>query len=549
VRRVGIAAALVAALVVAPTVHRALADGDPRVASSGCQPSPTNPPGLVPGSQRIHCTYGPLSVSPGNNLILVGPVTVESPHAEGYITRFAPNLIDASTGQVPPIHVVHLHHGVWLNVLNGASTYTPFMATGEEKTIAELPTGYGYPTHPWDTWIANYMLHNLTSNTYAVFLTYDLDFIPSGTPAYANTRPVQPVWMDVIAHCGVSPAYPVYNPSNVTTSDPAKGTADAVGPDATAPSGRSSVHTCTNTFKVDQEAELVWIGGHVHPGGVRDELHAETCNGAPVSGSPLLFNSQAVLNSTWPTPPPTYTSKFGSWDFSMTTSNVTSSPWRWHMNAGDTVSVKAVYDTGHPWYEAMGIMVGWAHVITPTEPADTAPCTPPAVTTGSPSGNIASNPTPYFGGNTEAFPNQLGQPATPATKSVQITGFGFQPGGNGQPPAGVTGGQTVTFTNQDAYASIFHTVTSCASPCNLDYGQAYPLATWTSDAPGGFDSSQQPSGSQGTGELGWGPPGFTAAANTNTFSFTVPAGTPAGTVYTYFCRVHPFMRGSLKVTG
>jgi len=542
VRRVGIAAALVAALVVAPTVHRALADGDPRVASSGCQPSPTNPPGLVPGSQRIHCTYGPLSVSPGNNLILVGPVTVESPHAEGYITRFAPNLIDASTGQVPPIHVVHLHHGVWLNVLNGASTYTPFMATGEEKTIAELPTGYGYPTHPWDTWIANYMLHNLTSNTYAVFLTYDLDFIPSGTPAYANTRPVQPVWMDVIAHCGVSPAYPVYNPSNVTTSDPAKGTADAVGPDATAPSGRSSVHTCTNTFKVDQEAELVWIGGHVHPGGVRDELHAETCNGAPVSGSPLLFNSQAVLNSAG--------SKFGSWDFSMTTSNTAPSPgWRWHMKAGDQVSVKAVYDSGHPWYEAMGIMVGWAHVITPTEPADTAPCTPPAVTTGSPSGNIALNPTPYFGGNTEAFPNQLGQPATPATKSVQITGFGFQPGGNGQPPAGVTGGQTVTFTNQDAYASIFHTVTSCASPCNLDYGQAYPLATWTSDAPGGFDSSQQPSGSQGTGELGWGPPGFTAAANTNTFSFTVPAGTPAGTVYTYFCRVHPFMRGSLKVTG
>src|SRR2546429_7786599 len=128
--------------------------------------------------------------------------------------------------------------------------------------------------------------------------------------------------MAVTPTCAPPPASPFYTPPNAPPSAPAKGTADTVGPDATAPSGQSSVHTCTNHFSVNQEAELVWIGGHVHPGGVRDELHAETCksNPAAVAGSPLLFNSQAVLNSTWPTPPPTYTSKFGSWDFSMTTS-------------------------------------------------------------------------------------------------------------------------------------------------------------------------------------------------------------------------------------
>ncbi|HMC52446.1 MAG TPA: hypothetical protein VKI64_06770, partial [Acidimicrobiales bacterium] len=151
-RRIAVAVAVVAAVAV-PIVAHASVSGDPRIASSGCQPSAKNPPGAAAGSQRIHCTYGPLTVSPGTNLILVGPVTIESPHAEGYITRFAPNLVDAASGKVPPIHVVHLHHGVWLNLNRGASSYTPFFATGEEKTISTVPPGYGYPTHPSDVWI------------------------------------------------------------------------------------------------------------------------------------------------------------------------------------------------------------------------------------------------------------------------------------------------------------------------------------------------------------------------------------------------------------
>jgi plastocyanin len=550
-RRIAVLAAMVAAVVAVPVLQRALADGDPRVAGSGCQPSPTNPPGLVPGSQHIHCTYGPLTVSPGNNLILVGPVTVENPHAEGYITRFAPNLVDATTGQVPPIHVVHLHHGVWLNTTRGASDYVPFMATGEEKTVGELPAGYGYPTHPWDTWIANYMLHNLTPATFEVFLTYDLDFIPSGTPAYNQTKAVEPVWLDVVSHCGGSAAYPVYNPSN---SGP-----DPVVADPTAPSGQSTVHTCTKKFSVNKEVELVWMGGHVHPGGVRDELHAESCssNPAAVAGSPLLFNSRAVLNSQWR--PSGYTSKFGSWDFSMTTTNTTSSPWRWHMNAGDQLSVKTVYDSGHPWYEAMGIMFGWAHVIAPGEQAETPACTVPGDTGGTPSGNIAQNPTPVFGGSAPLFdPKQTyGQSGT-ATTSIDIYGFDYHPGGTGQAPVSVHAGDKVTFTNEDAYASIYHTVTSCGSfdvsalapttdACNLDYGQAYPLATWPSQ--GGFDTSQGVGvDASGTGELGWGLPGVTAAANYNTWSFQVPK-VPAGTVYPFYCRVHPSMRGSLKVVS
>ena len=83
---------------------------------------------------------------------------------------------------------------------------------------------------------------------------------------------------------------------------------------------------------------------------------------------------------------------------------------------------------------------------------------------------------------------------------------------------------------RDATRDIFHTITACKAPCNRETGIAYPLA----DAPVEFDS----------GELGFGPAGFTAAANRD--SWATPANLKAGT-YTYFCRVHPFMRGAFRV--
>ena len=75
-----------------------------------------------------------------------------------------------------------------------------------------------------------------------------------------------------------------------------------------------------------------------------------------------------------------------------------------------------------------------------------------------------------------------------------------------------------------------HTITACKAPCNRTTGIAYPLA----NGPVDFDS----------GNLGFGPPGMTAAANRDTWK--TPKRLTPGT-YTYFCRVHPFMRGAFKV--
>ena len=55
----------------------------------------------------------------------------------GYITRFDPEFIYAD-GTVPRVDVLHLHHAVW--AVNGA----PQFAVGEEKTVQQLPQGFGW---------------------------------------------------------------------------------------------------------------------------------------------------------------------------------------------------------------------------------------------------------------------------------------------------------------------------------------------------------------------------------------------------------------------
>jgi plastocyanin len=129
----------------------------------------------------------------------------------------------------------------------------------------------------------------------------------------------------------------------------------------------------------------------------------------------------------------------------------------------------------------------------------------------------------------------------PATGSVDIKSFVYALGdlsnsrGKQRPPT-IRPGGTLTFRNLDSRrgtdpaAAVYHTITACKAPCNRSTGIAYPLA----DSARPFDS----------GELGFGPPQATAAANRATWK--TPRSLPAGT-YSYFCRVHPFMRGAFRV--
>ena len=107
-----------------------------------------------------------------------------------------------------------------------------------------------------------------------------------------------------------------------------------------------------------------------------------------------------------------------------------------------------------------------------------------------------------------------------------------------RPPV-ISSGQSVTFVNKDALFAmpdneqVWHTVTSCRAPCNRGSGIGYPLA----GGPVKFDS----------GQLGYGT-GTSSEVTTGTDTYTTPALTKPGT-YTYFCRIHPSMRGAIRVKG
>ena len=54
--------------------------------------------------QHLHFRYGPLHIPAGQNLILIGPVTIEKPAYDGYMIAFRPNMVDANGVAMPIEH-------------------------------------------------------------------------------------------------------------------------------------------------------------------------------------------------------------------------------------------------------------------------------------------------------------------------------------------------------------------------------------------------------------------------------------------------------------
>jgi hypothetical protein len=373
------------------------------------------------------------------------------------------------------------------------------------------------------------MIHNLTDKPYEVYITYDMEFVPETSPLAAHITPVHPIWMDVQDH-HVYPVFDVHKGSGVngkfTYPDMAK---DPYGNGAP-----------LNQFTVDHAGTLIGTAGHLHPGGLYDELDlvrpgVKPSGGAipgPVPDSVRLFRSNAH-----------YYDKRGpvSWDVSM---GATNQDWRPIVKPGDVMRISATYDSKvASWYEVMGIMVVWEAW------NDTAGGSDPfshPTDQGShlTHGHLKENS--YYGGSAFVGVNPNAW-AECARSKVIIAGFTYLPGdyaskhGSGHCIPTITKGHSLTFVNKDASpkgsftlfgnpfydSSVFHTVTSCQGSCRLNYGIAYPLASGGSNR---FDS----------GELGVGIPGV------GTLKWSTPDTLQAGT-YRYFCRIHPWMRGVFRI--
>ena len=497
-------AALVAVLVTALlTVGAAVAQASGKpLPGAHISAKEFSPSADYPGLRHLHYEYGPISIVPGQNTIDIGPNNLK-PDVPGFITRFKPDLVYAKSHKVPRVDVIHLHHGVW--IMNGYPTF----AAGEEKTIFNAPQGFGYHYKPSDNWLMNYMIHNLTPTPTKVFITYDIDFLPDSTDAAKSVTPVGPVWMDV---AGLK-TYPVFD-AHKGSGHKGKYTFPN---DARTPAAKQAIGPA-HQWVVGRDTTLVGTAGHLHPGGLYDDLTV-TRDGV----TKRLFRSEAK-----------YFEPAGavSWDVSMTATKPT---WRVALKAGDIVRVHATYDVSHAsWYESMGIMVTF--VAKGHTPDSKDPFTDGVDDTGILThGHLPENNN--HGGKAAIYPDARKAASGAQVAQVDIKDFKFQPGDLGslyntdQVPV-VPQGQSLTFVNEDDTSIEWHSITTCRAPCNRSTGISYPLAN---GGPGlQFDS----------GQLGYGPKGFSPAANT--VEFQTPNTLPQGT-YTYFCRIHPFMRGAFRV--
>ena len=222
---------------------------------------------ILPGGvQRTTYRLGPVDVTPGQNRIAFRPITgAAKPGVNGWITRIKPDLV-YEDGSIPKSSLVMFHHGVW------SSNGELFYATGEEKTILDLPDGFGYRYRADDTWMLNDMIHNLTPTPMELYFQYTLDFIPNSAPEAANIVRSFPIWMDV--QSGIYPVFDVWRDSGGADGE---FTYPQDDPNAYPPGVQKNVKT------IPQDGMLIATTGHVHTGGLSTNLYVRR-TGATYAG-------------------------------------------------------------------------------------------------------------------------------------------------------------------------------------------------------------------------------------------------------------------------
>jgi hypothetical protein len=516
------------------------------------------------------CRTNAITIHPGQNLnnfgqtktcpnpqVVSGPggTSVFNSDADGYITRFKPSMVEIVSGgglETPSVYDLHLHHVVWLKA------FSPTFASGEEKTEVKLPQGYGIRAEGNEDWILNDMIHNLTAESgRQVYITWEIDWVPVATASGAAIEDATIRWLDVAGPTSldinnIAEVYPVFDAERGFDRN---GDGDFVFPDEvpTDPSEpgyeeRHNISPAANWVVPAGGRTLVFGAGHLHPGGTsvdlevaRDGADAGTVDGDDPSEVKPLFHSDAR-----------YYEPAGavSWDVSM---KATRPEWRVSLKQGDTVSIDATYDVERAsWYESMGILplaVSAADDPAARDPFDDAAAVQDMyedggiLTHGRLPENIDSEANVDLG---LPDPRELPSAGRVTRAGVDIEGFRYQLGGYSafagfpstlmRPPL-LRSGRGMLFTNLDAQQGepdsqqAWHSITSCRAPCNRGAGIGYPLA----QGPIKFDSGQLGYGTFGN-------LGVTTGANT----YKTPALTKK-TTYTYFCRIHPFMRGSVRV--
>lgn len=521
--------------------------------------------------EKLRFWFGPYVIPPGSDL---NRPDIDLPLQNGVITSVAPKLRRAEDISEPSHQQAHIHHAHWFAVDPGneEDNYTYgntewIFGTGDELTPADFsarsnadPKGpiYGQYIGAEGPQAMIYMLHNKTSQPLNAYMVLNVTFMHGTKEELAKLgRPFHDITGVLFGRTFDVPRNPLGDGKFTTTRNMEK------------PIEWTATH----------EGTMIGTGGHLHPGGtsvVVENLGSKE-NPCPRTGvatqGTLLLESNALWRNDVP-----YTE-----DFMM---EVTHPHWRAPIHAGDRLRITGTYaNKDNAWYTAMtheGFYVDEAeapkgrcsgYLINMPEPGVTIKKVKKKIVSwhkkryrSKKSGRmrvkmvkkvrykivktkiVNKRVDPTEGVPSRAWTKHVdrvcGVPGSPAcdkpeaerpagkvTSLVNIANFLYVPGdqslsGDLGAPAQVHKGSSLTFYNSDQGAGIRHSVTTCRWPCNGTYVANYPLSDgiWDSTTLG-YDAVD--------------------GGNPNPVASTPPE--LAVGKYSYYCRIHPWMRGAFEV--
>lgn len=500
-------------------------------------PSPTHrarawiprPPGT---KTTIKLQYGPYVVHPGSDLTRLD---FEVVGASGFVIKAKPTALRID-GTPPASDEIHIHHAHWAVLDHRApGGYRWFFGTGEERTQGggeermQVDPHYaegiraGVQLRRGEVIAFASMLHNKSPRPHAVWLEAEMEYVhgtreeilaATGLDYHALTPVLHGATFNVPRTSGLY-AWP----------------RDLPGPPGTGPIRPGVGHIWESPF----DGTIVVASGHLHPGGVEVVVSnlgtaAEPCpdEGDGFAGKTILRVGTYYHNGVFP-----------SEDFQM---GISKPGWRARVRRGDRIAINGVYDSSqYANPDAMsffGFYADTSNLAFEREPCEVELVDDPGADIASVVATEPNRPWDETLATCTVCDDLSEDEPLPGLHANQVTiaGFDFLPGNRGLSgePAGppvVARGERLAFVNADwAEGLVRHTVTSCRSPCNGPYRANYPFGDGT------FHS----------GALGATP--LDTYINVQTvprWELDTQPLEPGR--YTYYCRLHPWMRGSFFV--
>ena len=496
----------------------------------------------APGTtEHLSLYYGPYTIPPGWDM---NRLDLELPTQNGFLMALEPEMRRVQDLSTPMHTEAHIHHAHWFgfdpgngedryfNQL-GPGTHEWVFGNGDEETRADFrrrsaaePNGpvYGNYLPAGRNQEVIYMLHNKTAQPMEVWIVLDVVFQHGTRQQLEELSGRQ--YHDVAGML-------MGRTFNVPREPNGDNNWENIRDQKTADGKERPIE-----FVAPRDGTIIGTGGHLHPGGtkVTMENYGSAENPCPADkqrrgyGGTLLLSSD-IINRNAPL----------SEDYQ---TEVTHPAWRAPLRKGDRIRISGNYaNKDHAYYYAMT----HAGFYFDYEQPPKGRCKPYIVGAAKkkvkdPTAGVPNRPwtmeDEYCGWGSappcekpeEKPPEDAFAPAPGNT--VHIANFRYLPGDRQADGAAgakiptVKQGETIRFVNDDQFANIRHTITTCPWPCNGRYVANYPHAdgNWDSDTLG-FDP------------IDGGTPNPTAET---------PADMKPG-LYTYFCRIHPWMRGAFRI--